>query len=76
MRRRLPKHATRTFPELDPASMWVYHPLVTRRLAEACEAAGVELYAWTVDDPERIAALRSMGVDGIVTNDPRLLSDV
>jgi glycerophosphoryl diester phosphodiesterase len=75
MRRRLPKHATRTFPELDPTSMWVYHPLVTARLAETCEAAGVELYAWTVDDAERIAALRSMGVAGIVTNDPRLLND-
>jgi glycerophosphoryl diester phosphodiesterase len=54
--------------------MWVYHPLVTARLAKACEAGGVELYAWTVDDAERIAALRGMGVDGIVTNDPRLLN--
>jgi glycerophosphoryl diester phosphodiesterase len=74
MRRRLPGHATRTFPKLEPTTMWAYHPLVTARLAEACAAGGVELYAWTVDDAGRIAALRSMGVDGIVTNDPRLLN--
>jgi glycerophosphoryl diester phosphodiesterase len=74
MRRRLPRHATRTFPQLEPTSMWVYHPLVTSRLAAACEEAGVVLYAWTVDDARRIEELRAMGVHGIVTNDPRLLN--
>jgi glycerophosphoryl diester phosphodiesterase len=27
---------------------------------------------WTVDDAARIARLTAMGVDGIITNDPRL----
>jgi glycerophosphoryl diester phosphodiesterase len=74
MRRRLPGHATRTFPGIEPRSMWVYHPLVTSRLADACEAAGLDLYAWTVDDAARIDELKAMGVTGIVTNDPRLLN--
>jgi glycerophosphoryl diester phosphodiesterase len=26
---------------------------------------------WTVDEPARISALAEMGVDAIVTNDPR-----
>jgi glycerophosphoryl diester phosphodiesterase len=29
--------------------------------------------AWTVDDAERIERLSELGVDGICTNDPRLL---
>jgi glycerophosphoryl diester phosphodiesterase len=27
---------------------------------------------WTVDDARRIAALEALGVDGVITNDPRL----
>ena len=33
---------------------------------------GGELYVWTVDDAARIEQLSAMGVDGIITNDPRL----
>jgi glycerophosphoryl diester phosphodiesterase len=29
---------------------------------------------WTVDDARLIAKLTAMGVDGIITNDPRLFS--
>jgi glycerophosphoryl diester phosphodiesterase len=46
--------------------------LVTPRLARAVRNAGGELYAWTVDDTRRIASLEALGVDGVITNDPRL----
>ncbi|HEX6117327.1 MAG TPA: glycerophosphodiester phosphodiesterase [Solirubrobacterales bacterium] len=76
MRRRLPSLAARRLPELGVHAMWVYHPLVTERLARACGAAGVELYAWTVDDLARMRELVAIGVDGIVTNDPRLFVEL
>jgi glycerophosphoryl diester phosphodiesterase len=76
MRRRLPAHATRTFPKLGVSAMWIYEPLATARLARACAAARVELIVWTVDDPARIEALREIGVDGVCTNDPRLLARI
>jgi glycerophosphoryl diester phosphodiesterase len=72
MRRRLPSLVRRGAPRLGASAMWVYHPLVTRRLAVACDVAGVELIAWTVDDAPRMRALRDLGVSGICTNDPRL----
>jgi glycerophosphoryl diester phosphodiesterase len=46
--------------------------LVSRRLVRAVHAAGGQLYVWTVDDAERIGCLEALGVDGVITNDPRL----
>jgi glycerophosphoryl diester phosphodiesterase len=46
--------------------------VVTGRLVRAVREGGGELYVWTVDDASRIARLTAMGVDGIITNDPRL----
>ena len=54
----------------------MYWPLVTRALVETAAAAGVEVFAWTVDDPGRMRALRALGVDGICTNDPRLFAEL
>jgi len=48
--------------------------VVTPALVRAVTAGGGELYVWTVDDARMIAKLTAMGVDGIITNDPRLFS--
>jgi glycerophosphoryl diester phosphodiesterase len=39
-------------------------------LVKACRAAGLQVNVWTVDDPERMAELVALEVDGIVTNVP------
>ena len=46
--------------------------LVTPALVRHIHAAGGEVYAWTVDDAAAIARLEAMGVDGVISNDPRL----
>jgi glycerophosphoryl diester phosphodiesterase len=46
--------------------------LVTPALVRAVADGGGELYVWTVDDAAQIARLSALGVDGIITNDPRL----
>jgi len=46
--------------------------LVTPALVRAVAEGGGELYVWTVDDAAQIARLSAMGVDAIITNDPRL----
>lgn len=73
MRVRLPRLVERRAPELGAGAVWIYHPLITRKLAETTRRIGVELIAWTVDEPGRIAELRELGVNGICSNDPRLL---
>jgi glycerophosphoryl diester phosphodiesterase len=46
--------------------------LVSRGLVSAVQGAGGQLYVWTVDDRRRIERLEALGVDGVITNDPRL----
>ena len=72
MRVHLPGLAAEKLPQFGVHAMWVYHPLVSPRLARICQYGGVELIAWTVDDERRMHKLVEMGVDGLVSNDPRL----
>jgi glycerophosphoryl diester phosphodiesterase len=74
IRGRLPRIAARTLPRIGVQAMWVFHPLISRRLLAATREAGIELIAWTVDDLARMRKLHDLGVDGICTNDPRLFS--
>jgi glycerophosphoryl diester phosphodiesterase len=76
MRQRLPGLAAEKLPKFNVESMWVYHPLVSRRLARITELAGVELIAWTVDDLARMNKLVEAGVNGLVSNDPRLFAEI
>jgi glycerophosphoryl diester phosphodiesterase len=52
-----------------------HHLLVSARLVAAVRRAGGQVYVWTVDDPKRIRALEALGVDGVITNDPRLFGE-
>jgi glycerophosphoryl diester phosphodiesterase len=76
MRHRLPGLAAQKLPQMGVEAMWVYHPLVSARLARICKLAGVELIAWTVDDLARMRALVDAGVTGICSNDPRLFKEL
>lgn len=76
MRHRLPGLAAEKLPKFEVEAMWVYHPLITPRLARICDLAGVELIAWTVDDPARMRKLSAAGVHGICSNDPRLFEQL
>ncbi len=49
--------------------------VVTPSLVRAVREGRGELYVWTVDDAAKIKKLAAMGVDGIITNDPRLFGD-
>ncbi len=72
MRARLPRQATTALRAGRCEALMVHWLLISRRLVEAVQGAGGQLYAWTVDDARRIAALDALGLDGVITNDPRL----
>ena len=53
-------------------AIMVHQLLVSPRLVAEVRGAGGQTYVWTVDDWRRIQRLSALGVDGVITNDPRL----
>ncbi len=53
----------------------IYSPqykLITPRLIADCKKLGIKVLPWTVNTKEEIESLRTMGVDGIITDYPNL----
>ncbi len=74
VRVRTPGQVRKGFQDLSVDSVWAFFGVVTPRLVTTVHDAGKKLNVWTVDDPKRIESLLELGVDGIVSNDPRLLA--
>lgn len=70
----LPRRARTALREGRFDAIMAHWRVVTRALVRAVAEGGGELYVWTVDDARMIERLSAMGVDGIITNDPRLFS--
>ena len=71
-RARLPARAARMIRSGACEALMAHRLLVSPKLVEAVQGAGGQIYVWTVDDAEKIAALEELGVDGVISNDPRL----
>lgn len=58
--------------ELGPVTV----PVTTARFVRAAHRAGLKVLPWTIDDPDDMALLVALGVDGINTGRPTVLRDV
>ena len=75
-RLRLPGRAARLIRAGGCEAIMCHWLLVSSRLVRSVHEAGGQVYVWTVDDAERIAKFEALGVDGVITNDPRLFDPV
>ncbi|WP_312285741.1 glycerophosphodiester phosphodiesterase family protein [Chryseobacterium gleum] len=48
------------------------HTLVTAQLIKECHALGMKVIPWTVNTRERLKELKDMGIDGVISDDPRI----
>ena len=74
MRLRLPRQAATALAAGLCHAVMAHWRLVSPQLVETVKAGGGDLYVWTVDHAPRIEELRSLGVTGVITNDPRLFA--
>jgi glycerophosphoryl diester phosphodiesterase len=51
-----------------------HYTLITRDLVQEAHNAGSKLFAWTVNDGKAMLLLAGWGVDGIISDDTRLLT--
>ncbi len=74
IRSRLPARAARAVRQGECEALMVHRLLVSRLLVRRVQEVGGQVYVWTVDDAEEIARLAELGVDAVITNDPRLFA--
>jgi glycerophosphoryl diester phosphodiesterase len=65
---RLPRLTRR----VGATAVMLEHRLVTESSVAKCHAAGLPVLTWTVDEPEDLTRVVTAGVDGVITNDPRI----
>ncbi len=61
--------------EVGASLLHLRHSLVTSEVAAALRDAGLGFVAWTVNAPEEMRRLAALGVDAILSDDPRLLRE-
>lgn len=50
------------------------HRVLSPETVDRCHRIGTAVFAWTVDDPADLRRVIATGVDGVISNDPRILS--
>jgi len=49
------------------------HPIIDKSLMDKCEDAGLDVWCWTVNDPETAWKMKSLGVTAVTTDRPQWL---
>lgn len=68
----LPYRIDRWLARSGASAATLHYALCSRAVVQRCHARGAGVLAWTVDDPRVVQTLSGNGVDGIITNDPRI----
>jgi glycerophosphoryl diester phosphodiesterase len=72
LRTLLPVRLPRFMRAAGASAVTLHWSVVTPRAIQVCHRAGVAVYVWTVNEPGLVKTLVESGVDGIITDDPRL----
>ena len=74
LRRSLPFRIARLLACAEATTAVLQYRIVTRAAVRRCHALGAPVFAWTVDSPAVLRRLARAGIDGVITNDPRIFT--
>ena len=72
LRRALPHRIERMLVRVHASVAMLHFSVVSSAVVERAHALGAAVFAWTVDDERLLARMVAAGVDGVITNDPRI----
>jgi glycerophosphoryl diester phosphodiesterase len=58
------------------AAATLHHAVVSPAVIRSCHARGLPVYAWTVNEVPLAKSLLAAGIDGIISDDPRIFSQL
>jgi len=73
LRALLPRRLPRWLRAAGASAATLNWAVVTPGAIEVCHRRGVAVYAWTVNEPALAITLVESGIDGIISDDPRLI---
>ncbi len=74
MKRALPGRIQRMLLRAEADVATLHWLVISPRLVERCHAVGAGVWAWTVNDANVIESIVAAGVDGVISDDPRLFA--
>lgn len=72
LRRALPFRIGRMTKAAEASAAMLHFSVISHAAVERCHARGVRVFCWTVDDPHLLDRVAATGVDGVISNDPRI----
>jgi glycerophosphoryl diester phosphodiesterase len=72
MRAALPFRVSRLLAGAGATAAMLHFAVISKAVVERCHALGSPVLVWTVDEYSWVPRLDAMGVDGVITNDPRI----
>jgi glycerophosphoryl diester phosphodiesterase len=74
VKRSLPLRVEHLTGEVGARAMTLGRRVVTRESVERCHELGIAVFVWTVNRADVVRDLDDLGVDGVITDDPRVFS--
>jgi glycerophosphoryl diester phosphodiesterase len=74
LRGALPLRIGRMARAADATAAMLHYSVLSRAAVERAHALGLSVFAWTIDDPALLRRVLATGVDGVISNDPRIFT--